>query len=203
VVENICPRTIALLGGQFDIDTQFFAGHVNNIPWHRIDEVSKRISALPSSEKVHDFMQLRYVDCRPIEKVHGQNSTEPSNDIEAEKSSTSIDQPFVPISDSRSFTYPDYTTTRIVRKAGKLIPTKLQGKSFNTLLFIRNVISAWFGKRTSSSAGWTGTYNSTRVYLPMIDINEVYCSLTLPSSSNRMNTAACLLKSETLWADQV
>jgi hypothetical protein len=27
--------------------------------------------------------------------------------------------------------------------------------------------------------------------------------LTLPSSSNRMNTAACLLKSETLWADQV
>src|ERR1700722_16490647 len=56
VVENVCPRAIALLGGRFDIDTQFFADHVNNLSWYRIDNVSKRIPALPSSEKGTRFL---------------------------------------------------------------------------------------------------------------------------------------------------
>jgi hypothetical protein len=153
VVENVCPRAIALLGGRFDIDTQFFADHVNNLSWYRIDNVSKRIPALPSSEKVHDFLQLRYLDFRPIES---QNTFALSNRIKPGISRTLTDKLSDPASDAKSFTHPDNTTTRIVRKAAKLVPAKREGKAFNTLLCTRNVITAWFQKRSLARGGWAG-----------------------------------------------
>lgn len=156
VVENVCPRAIALLGGCFNIDTQFFADHVNNLSWYRIDNVSKRIPALPSSEKLHDFLQLRYLDFRPIDKNKSPNPIGSSSRIKTGISRTWTD--IDPTSDA--ITYPDNTTTRIVRKAAKLIPTKREGKSFNTLLCTRNVITAWFQKKTLGIGGWTGTTES-------------------------------------------
>lgn len=160
VVENVCPRAIALLGGRFDIDTQFFADHVNNLSWYRIDNVSKRIPALPSSEKVLDFLQLRYVDFRPIRKTESQNASNPPNRIKTGISRTWTDMLSDPTSDARSLTYPDNTTTRIVRKAAKLVPTKREGKTFNTLLCTRNVITAWFQKKTLGTGGWIGMIES-------------------------------------------
>jgi hypothetical protein len=153
VVENVCPRAIALLGGRFDIDTQFFADNVNNLSWYRIDDVSKRIPALPSSEKVHDFLQLRYLDFRPIES---KNTFAVSNWIKTGISRTLTDRLSDPASDAKSLTHPDNTTTRIVRKAAKLVPTKREGKAFNTLLCTRNVITAWFQNRSVARGGWIG-----------------------------------------------
>jgi hypothetical protein len=148
IVENVCPRVIVLLGGHFDIDTQFFADHVNNLSWYRIDDVSKRIPALPSSEKVHDFLQLRYLDFRPIESKN--------NRLKTGISRTLTNRLPDPASDAKSFTHPDNTTTRIVRKAAKLVPTKREGKAFNTLLCTRNVITAWFQNRSIARGGWAG-----------------------------------------------
>lgn len=62
---------------------------------------------------------------------------------------------------SRSFTYPDSTITKIVRKAGKMIPTKLEWKNFNKIICIRNMITVWFQKRIPGMEAWTGTYSST------------------------------------------
>jgi len=165
VVENVCPRAIALLGGRFDIDTQFFADHVNNLSWYRIDNVSKRIPALRSSEKVHDFLQLRYLDFRPIDKNESQNTVDPSNRIKIGISRTWTDM----LSNPNSFTYPDDTTTRIMRKAAKLVPTKREGKTFNTLLCTRNVITAWFQKKTLGTGGWAGMASFMRGICSVID----------------------------------
>jgi len=66
IVENICAQTISLLGERFDIDPQFFADHLNNEPWYRIANVPDRIPALPSTQKYHDFLQLRYIEPRKI-----------------------------------------------------------------------------------------------------------------------------------------
>jgi hypothetical protein len=62
IVENVCVQAINILGEKFDIDPQFFADHLNNERWYRIANVAERITALPSTQKSHDFLQLRYIE---------------------------------------------------------------------------------------------------------------------------------------------
>jgi hypothetical protein len=76
---------------------------VNNAPWYRIDDISNRINALPSSEKAQDFLQLRYIDYRPIEEAASQNSNNSYNDAKAEISGTKADTLHIPIYDVQKF----------------------------------------------------------------------------------------------------
>ena len=67
IVENVCPCTIALLGGKFDIDPQFFADHLENFYWYKVDEnISDRLPALPSSQRQEQFIHFRFVVARKL-----------------------------------------------------------------------------------------------------------------------------------------
>jgi hypothetical protein len=155
IVENVCAETISLLGERFDIDPQFFADHLNNEPWYRIANVADRIPALPSTQKLQDFLQLRYIEPRQLSKFqysfHGSHATFSHEERKVDKA----DDHSV-TSDAKSFMNPDETTTRIPRKAGKLNPRTRKGREFEPLLCTRQVITVWFKKTDDGSKGWTG-----------------------------------------------
>jgi hypothetical protein len=159
IVENVCAQTISLLGEHFDIDPQFFADHLNNEPWYRIENIADRIPALPSSQKLHDFLQLRYIEPRQLSKYQYPFHVSQSLFNQTDKDIFGADDESV-ASDAKSFMKPDETTTRIPRKAGKLTPRVRKGKEFEPLLCTRQAITVWFKKRDLGSKGWTGT--STR-----------------------------------------
>jgi hypothetical protein len=69
IVENICPDTVILLGERFNIDPQAFADHVNHTSWFRINDVADSMPALPSSQKLDTFLQLRYIEMRKVLNV--------------------------------------------------------------------------------------------------------------------------------------
>lgn len=152
IIENICPRTMSLLGKSLDIDPQFFADHLNSTSWYRIVSVGDRRTALPSMQKLQDFIQLRFVEIRKVV-----DRSNPSIDVGAtEKENDSFDSS----SDANSFVVPDETTTHIPRKAGKLTPRNREGYNFEPLLCIRQVVSVWSQKRKlGGDDGWTGTYH--------------------------------------------
>ena len=132
VVENICPDTLALLGGVYDIDPQFFAEHVQVLPWYRLDErVPDRLPSLPSTKKAEDFLSLRYVETRKI-------SASDASSIHAE-----------------SVLWPDDLETRLRHSAGKLTPVSRDGQEFPLMAFTRQTISVWCRKKTNCS-GWIG-----------------------------------------------
>jgi hypothetical protein len=143
IVENVCSETISILGERFDIDPQFFADHLNNAPWYRIDDIPNRIPALPSSQKLHDFLQMRYIDTQTISTYRNTFPGPVGRDI-------------LNTSGARSFMWPDENTTRIPRKAGKLIPRAREGKEFEPLLCTRQVLTAWFKNLEVELGGWTG-----------------------------------------------
>jgi hypothetical protein len=148
---------VVLLGEHFDISPQFFVDHIKNEPWYRIANVTKCIPPLPSSQKLHDFLHLRYVEIRTVSEfqpVFGSThvediakkitlTTESGNEMEIE-------------SDARSFMWPDKTTTTIPRKAGKLNPRNRNGEGFESLLCTRQAVAIWFNKMEISVEGWTG-----------------------------------------------
>lgn len=162
IVENICGQTVALLGGRFDIDTQFFADHLNNASWYRIGNVADRIPALPSCQKLHDFLQLRYIEARTISNSSNPLFLSPSAGFmpPPEDVESGVFEQSNSWSDAKSFMMPDGTTTRIPRKAGKLIPRERKGETFEPVLCTRQVISVWFSKRETGISGWTGTNNN-------------------------------------------
>jgi hypothetical protein len=153
-VENVCAQTISLLGEKFDIDPQFFADHLNNEPWYRIANVADRIPALPSTQKLQDFLQLRYIEPRQLSNYpdlfHG------SQPFVVQKENTDLEDHESVASDAKSFMKPDEKTTRIPRKAGKLTPRIRKGGEFEPLLCTRQVITVWFKRREVRSKGWTG-----------------------------------------------
>jgi hypothetical protein len=155
IVENVCAQTINLLGKKLNIDPQFFADHLNNEPWYRIANVADRIPALPSTQKHHDFLQLRYIEPRQISNhktlFHGDFPF-----VVQEEDVSLADDDSVS-SDAKSFMKPDETTTRIPRKAGKLTPRIRKGRDFEPLLCTRQVITVWFRKSERGLKGWTGT----------------------------------------------
>ena len=166
MVENVCAQTISLLGERFDIDPQFFADHLNNEPWYRIAEVADRLPALPSAQKLHDFLQLRYVEPRQLSNF--QYPFYASSSLSTGKGvSTSIS------SDAMSFMYPDEVTTRIPRKAGKFNPRLRQGREFEPLLCTRQAITVWFKKKDTGLKGWTGiTETEERSYWQGLTFNR-------------------------------
>jgi hypothetical protein len=153
LIENVCPETIALLGGHFDIDPQFFADHIDNTSWYRIVDVADHIPALPSSKKIHDFLQLRHIETRvfadsPTFKSLFDGSSQ-ATDVKVAASS----------SYERTTLTPDITTTRLPRKAGRIIPRSRKGAHFEPLLCTRQVVTVWFQKKRPGNERWTGRGN--------------------------------------------
>ncbi|KAH8594744.1 hypothetical protein B0O99DRAFT_687521 [Bisporella sp. PMI_857] len=151
VVENVDRTTVEILGAYFDIEPQFFADHFNDQPWYRITSVPPRLPQLPSSQKIQNFLQIRYVQPRTIVE----NPAAASSNSKA----TSLNG-CDPVSDTESVLYPDKESTRIPRKAGKWRRIKRPQKntssvlSFKLLILTRQVVTAWFKNR--SSGGWIG-----------------------------------------------
>jgi hypothetical protein len=154
IVENICPDAIILLGERFNIDPQAFADHVNNTSWYRIDDVADRIPALPSSQKLDSFLQLRYIETRKLLNVQCPITVAKANTSSSGYDGCVLDEDL--FSDSRSFARPVETTTRVPRKAGKFIPRARQNQKFPPLLCVRQVITAWFKEKGVVEEGWIG-----------------------------------------------
>jgi len=158
LIENICPEMVSLLGERYNIDPQFFAEHLNNDPWYRIENIADRIPALPSSRRQNDFLQLRYVETETISK-QSYSYPGPGPKVQAGQAATgSIDEESELWSDAKSFMMPDKMTTRIPRKAGKLIPRARKDRTFETILCTRQVTSVWFQKVKTGDDGWIGRY---------------------------------------------
>ena len=158
LVENVCAKTIQLLGEHFDIDPRFFAAHLDNDPWYRIENVAGRIPVLPSSQKLHDFMQVRYIRAQTV-----------TNDrYSFFRMQTGLgENGFADhLLDAQSFMQPDTTTTRIPRKAGKLHPRPRKGCDFDTILCTRQLITVWFQKGATDVEGWTGKSITTQREVP-------------------------------------
>jgi hypothetical protein len=147
IVENICPKTLALLGGAYDIDPQFFAEHVNVLPWYRMDDkLPERLPSLPSTKKVEDFLLLRYVETRELSPVDN----------------ASIHAGSVLKSDSLK--------TRVQHTAGKLKPVSRQGQEFPLMAFTRQTVSVWC-QRKPNGDGWIGMSSNAR---PIVSLSNLY-----------------------------
>jgi hypothetical protein len=167
IVENVCAQTIELLGERFDIDPQFFADHLRNEPWYRIENGAERIPALPSSQKLRDYLQLRYIEARTVstswDKGIGGGSVEEDSDFEKDAKSERVNtfdlEAAAPDSATEvgwSFMLPDDVTARIPRKADKLIPRARKGKMFEPLLCTSQAVTVWFQNVDAETEGWNG-----------------------------------------------
>jgi hypothetical protein len=147
IVENICPKTLALLGGAYDIDPQFFAEHVNVLPWYRMDDkLPERLPSLPSTKKAEDFLLLRYVETRELSPVDNAS-------IHA-----------------GSVLKPDSLKTRVKHTAGKLKPVPRQEQEFPLLAFTRQTVSVWCQKKPNGD-GWIGMSSNAR---PIVSLSNLY-----------------------------
>lgn len=159
LVENLCPRIICLLGGAFDVDPQFFADHINNTSWHRIDEIPERLQALPSVQRNESHLQLRYIEARTLLATRpscssSSDSTLRGDDVEMQ--CTHDHTAHHDDDDAASFIYPDERTTRVLRKAGKLQPRVRAGKSYDRLIMTRQPVTIWVRENETGPQGWVG-----------------------------------------------
>ncbi|KAE9366526.1 hypothetical protein N431DRAFT_281916, partial [Stipitochalara longipes BDJ] len=130
IVENICPDTLALLGGSYDIDIQFFAEYASVVSWYQMYEmVPERLAALPSTRNAEDFLSLRYVSTRQL----------------YEKDDASIR--------AVSVIWPDMEKTRIGTSAGRLKPISAPKRTFPPMAFTRQFFSVWCKKKINCQ-GW-------------------------------------------------
>jgi hypothetical protein len=133
IIENICPQTLTLIGGYYDIDPQFFAQYTNILSWYQMFEaVPERLSSLPSTKKAEDFLMLRYVSTRQL-------TENPEASIRA-----------------RSVIWPDMGSTRLGNSAGRLKPISAPEQTFPPMAFTRQCFSVWCKKKTNGN-GWIGT----------------------------------------------
>jgi hypothetical protein len=126
IVENICHKTLALVGGFYDIDIQFFAEHIGTsvLSWYKMYEiVPERLPALPSTRNAEDFLSLRYVSTRQLD----------------EKDDASIRE--------GSVIWPDMEKTRVGNLAGRLKPISAPKQTFHPMAFTRNCFSVWCKKK--------------------------------------------------------
>ena len=143
LVENVCPETIALLGGFFDINPQFFADHVKNGDWFKDSDLMDQLPALPSSQKWHDFLQVRFVQSLTVSK-------KPASIYVPETGADLAQDP------SLDYLVPDESITRLPRKAGKLTPLARTDDNLEFLLCTKQSITVWCGKRSPQHKGWNG-----------------------------------------------
>jgi len=157
LVENICPATIALIGGFFDINPQFFADHVKNGDWFKDQDLMDHIPALPSSQKWHDFLQVRFIQtlavAKPSPSTLELNRTPTTFEMNKGIKGSGGDTAQHP---SQDYLEPDETITRLPRKAGKMIPRARDDRNLELLLCTKQSITVWFGKKKLDDVGWNG-----------------------------------------------
>jgi hypothetical protein len=158
LVENICPATIALLGGFFDINPQFFADHVKNGDWFKDQDLMDHIPALPSSQKWHDFLQVRFIQtlavAKPSPSTLELNRTPTTFEMDKGIEGRGGDTAQNP---SQDYLEPDETIIRLPRKAGKMIPRARDDRNLELLLCTKQSITVWFGKKKLEE-GWNGEW---------------------------------------------
>lgn len=133
VIENLSQKIMCLLGGRFDIDTQFFADHFNLPSWRRLNNIACKVSALTSAQKGHDFLHIKYSQPRTIKKLEQISST-----TEREKLISRVD------------------TSKIRRGAGVLNPRSRKGQCFNMVLFVRQAATVYFKREGIENSAWVG-----------------------------------------------
>jgi hypothetical protein len=161
LVENVCPETVSLLGGFFDINPQFFADHVKNGDWFKDSALMDQLPALPSSQKWHDFLQIRFVQTLTVSK---KSMSVFDSDAKA-MSEASVDVSQDP---SLDYLVPDESITRLPRKAGKLTPLSRDDQKLDLLLCTKQNITVWFGKRGPQDGGWNGKQHKSRVLIQLM-----------------------------------
>jgi hypothetical protein len=154
LVENVCPETIALLGGFFDINPQFFADHVKNGDWFKDSDLMDQLPAIPSSQKWHDFLQVRFVQTLTV-STRSASAFDTASKCATEASADVAQDP------SLDYLVPDESTTRLPRKAGKLTPLAQSQEGMDFLLCTKQNITVWFGERGLQEEGWNGKQYET------------------------------------------
>jgi hypothetical protein len=152
IIENICPDTLTLLGGAYDIDPQFFAEHVNVLSWYCMFEtVPERLPSLPSTKKAEDFLVLRYVSTRELH----------------EKDDASIsDQSVIWSDEEKARLGPSHELRpQHGHSAGRLKPVLGQEtmfpQTFPPMAFTRQTVSVWCQQKTNCN-GWIGICSDVR-----------------------------------------
>ncbi|PMD32109.1 hypothetical protein L207DRAFT_378497, partial [Hyaloscypha variabilis F] len=131
IVENICPETLALLGGFYDIDIQFFAEYISVVTWYQMyEDVPERLPALPSTRNSEDFLLLRYVSTRQLHEGDDFGTLEGS-----------------------SILLPDMEKTRSGHSAGLLKPISAPKRKFPPMAFTRQCVNVWCKKKINCQ-GW-------------------------------------------------
>jgi len=140
IIEDVSPGVVAILGGYWKVDPQFFLDFLDSttsdasldsksvsdalspIPWFRLANVEDHLPPLPSTTHNAEHVNLQFIGSREY------NPEEPSKD---------------PIA------LPDrlesHTKNGITRVAGGCNPIPREGSRFNPLAFIRQTAAAWFG----------------------------------------------------------
>jgi hypothetical protein len=149
LVENVCPETVALLGGFFDINPQFFADHVKNGDWFKDSDLMDQLPAIPSSQKWHDFLQVRFVQTLTVSKKSASGFDSASKCMTEANADVAQDP-------SLDYLVPDESITRLPRKAGKLTPLAQADENLDFLLCTKQNITVWFGERGPQEEGWNG-----------------------------------------------
>jgi hypothetical protein len=179
LVENVCPESIALLGGFFDINPQFFADHVKNGDWFKDYALMDQLPALPSSQKWHDFLQVRFVQTLTVSKKSASDFDSDSNCV----SETTVDVAQDP---SLDYLVPDGNITRLPRKAGKLTPLARDDQDLDLLLCTKQNITVWFGKRGAKDVGWNGKQQISRVLMTLTFFRHFPHRCAIPASSRKI-----------------
>ncbi len=153
IVENVCPETIALLGGQLDINPQFFAAHVNNAPWYRSESGIDHTPILPSILKSVDFLQVKYIVPIVVSAMEGYDMEIIGRGFRRPSllaADLDVNDPLVQ--------HPDEKSTRIPRKAGVVMHRPMAGLHHMHVLFTRQVLSMWIQrlKIEPANGGWIG-----------------------------------------------
>lgn len=162
LLENICSKTICLMGSFFDIDTQFFADHVSAPSWFRVDDISNKLQHLPSTRRREEHLQICFSDPRTIERTDNEKIAEPFTLGELELGPPAyMGRPGSQASLQHA--------SGLNRGAGLLCPRMRNEVRFKQVLDIRYSITAWF-REMEYGGDWTGRL----FYCRIVAVTE-YC----------------------------
>jgi hypothetical protein len=133
IIENISPTGIAVLGGNWNIDPQFFLDYLDDAPWSRYIDVEKHLAALPSVKKTQtDHIAFKFVASREF---------------------------YAPFAQEMSHKLPDrleseHLASGMTKVGGGLNPIPRDGREFQPVAMIRRAAAIWVDPEYSSTRTW-------------------------------------------------
>lgn len=122
IIENVTPGVLALLGGYWKVDPQFFLDHLDSSEWYRLREIEDHLPALISVQEQSHHVHFRFIGPR---EVHPYDLSDA--------------YPHIPDPIEQ-----DSSNTVVARIAGALNPLGRDGKSFAPVVMTRQTATAWF-----------------------------------------------------------